>query len=146
MFIGGSPAGTAGGIKTVTFVVLLACVISGIQGKKEVTLMKRKITNQLIRRCVPIIVFSFMVLLMLLIALLAVQEFDFLDAVYEMTSAISTVGLSRGITGELNVAGKLIVALAMYLGRIGPITLAFAFNKDTGAPTKSYAEGKVILG
>ena len=65
---------------------------------------------------------------MLTTALLAVQQSDFLDTLYEMTSAIATVGLSRGLTGSLSPIGKLIVSLTMYLGRIGPITLALAFN------------------
>ena len=79
-------------------------------------------------------------------ALMVVQPYDFLDTLYEMTSAIATVGLSRGMTGSLNVAGKLIVSLAMYLGRIGPITLALAFNSNHGTSSASHAEGKVLIG
>ena len=75
-----------------------------------------------------------------------VQEYSFLDTLYEMGSAIGTVGLSRGMTGELSSVGKLIVALAMYLGRIGPITLALAFNSNKGNAPVSYAEGKVLIG
>ena len=106
----------------------------------------RKITDSIIRRCVAIIVFSFSVLLFLTVLLLAVQPYDFLDTAYEMTSAIATVGLSRGMTGNLKMAGKLIVILTMYLGRIGPISLALAFNSSKGAASVSYAEGKVIIG
>lgn len=146
MFIGGSPAGTAGGVKTITVTLLLASVISNIRGKKEVSIMCRKVTDTIIRRCVAIIFFSLAVLGVLTVVLLAVQQFDFLDVLYEMTSAIATVGLSRGITGELNLVGKLIVALAMYLGRIGPITLALAFNSSKPIASVSYAEGKVIIG
>ena len=63
-----------------------------------------------------------------------------------MTSAVATVGLSRGLTGSLNAAGKLIVSLAMYLGRIGPITLALAFNSRTPTANSSCAESKIIIG
>lgn len=146
MFIGGSPAGTAGGVKTITITLLFASVISNIRGKREVFLMDRRITDTIIRRCVAIIIFSFSVLGILTVALMVVQPYDFLDALYEMTSAIATVGLSRGMTGELQTAGKLIVSLAMYLGRIGPITLALAFNSDKAVPSISRAEGKVIIG
>lgn len=146
MLIGGSPAGTAGGVKTITVTLLCASVVSNIKGYKDVTILRRKITDGVIRRCVAIIVFSFTVLIVLTGALLAVEPFDFLDVLYEMTSAIATVGLSRGMTGELHDIGKMIVILAMYLGRIGPITLALAFNSNKVISSASYAEGKTIIG
>ncbi|MCI5857674.1 MAG: potassium transporter KtrB [Agathobacter sp.] len=146
MFIGGSPAGTAGGVKTVTVTLLLASVLANIRGEKEVSIMHRKITDTIIRRCVAIIIFSLTVLFVLTGVLLAIEPYDFLDTLYEMTSAIATVGLSRGMTATLGTAGKLIVALAMYLGRIGPITLALAFNSNKGTSAVSYPEGKVIIG
>ncbi|MDO5156576.1 MAG: potassium transporter TrkG [Eubacteriales bacterium] len=146
MFIGGSPAGTAGGVKTITVLMVVVSVIANIKGKKDVAIMNRKITDTIIRRCVAIVSFSFMILVGLSIALLLVCPADFLDVLYEMTSAIATVGLTRGLTSELNTAGKLVVSLAMYLGRIGPISLALAFNSKKVANAVSYAEGKVIIG
>lgn len=146
MFIGGSPAGTAGGVKTVTIVMLIASMFANIKGRKDVTVMNRKVADDTIRRCVAIVTFSFSVLLVLTTALLAVQRSDFLDTLYEMTSAIATVGLSRGLTGTLYPIGKLIVTLTMYLGRIGPITLALVFNSRTPADNISYADSKVIIG
>lgn len=146
MFIGGSPAGTAGGIKTVTLVLLLASMFANIKGKKDVVVLKRKVSDDTIRRCVAIAVFSLLTLFLLTMALLAVMQSDFLDTLYEMTSAIATVGLSRGLTGALNPAGKLIVTLTMYLGRIGPITLALAFNSRRPMEDVTYAESKVIIG
>ncbi|MCI8854174.1 MAG: potassium transporter KtrB [Lachnospiraceae bacterium] len=146
MFIGGSPAGTAGGVKTVTFVLLLASMLANIRGKKDVTILHRRIADETIRRCIAIITFSFSALFVLTLALLAVQNSGFLDTLYEMTSAVATVGLSRGLTGSLNAAGKLIVSLAMYLGRIGPITLALAFNSRTPTANSSCAESKIIIG
>ncbi len=146
MFIGGSPVGTAGGVKTVTVVLLFASVVANIKGRKEVMVMKRKITDTTIRRCVAVFCFSFTVLIVLTTLLLLVQPQDFLDVVYEMTSAIGTVGLTRGLTGELTTPGKLIICLAMYLGRIGPISLALAFNSNRVEKTVSHAEGKVYIG
>ena len=146
MFIGGSPAGTAGGVKTVTIVLLFASMFANIRGKKDVTIMRRKIADETIRRCVAIVTFSLSTLLLLTMALLAVQQSNFLDTLYEMTSAIATVGLSRGLTGSLNPVGKLIVALTMYLGRIGPITLALAFNSNAPAENITHAQSKVIIG
>jgi trk system potassium uptake protein TrkH len=146
MFIGGSPAGTAGGVKTVTIVMLFASMIANIKGRRDVTVMHRKIADEYIRRCVAIVTFSLSTLIILTVMLLFVQNGDFLDTVYEMTSAIATVGLSRGMTDKLNTAGKLIVSMAMYLGRIGPITLALGFNSNTPSDDISYAESRVIIG
>lgn len=146
MFIGGSPAGTAGGVKTVTIVLLIASMFANIKGKTDVSVMHRKIADDIIRRCVAIVTFSFSVLLILTVALLAVQQSNFLDTLYEMTSAIATVGLSRGLTGALTPLGKLIVALTMYLGRIGPITLALVFNSRGSSDHVNYPESKVIIG
>ncbi len=146
MFIGGSPGGTAGGVKTVTVVVLLASMLSNIRGRADVSILHRSISDETVRRCVAIIAFSFTVLLVLTTALLAVERGGFLDTLYEMTSAIATVGLSRGLTGSLSCAGKLIVSLAMYLGRIGPITLALAFNGSRPAQKTAWAESRIIIG
>ncbi len=146
MFIGGSPAGTAGGVKTVTIVLLFASMFANIRGKKDVTIMHRKIADETIRRCVAIVTFSLSTLLLLTMALLAVEQSGFLDTLYEMTSAIATVGLSRGLTGSLHPLGKLIVTLTMYLGRIGPITFALAFNSNAPADNITHAESKVIIG
>jgi trk system potassium uptake protein TrkH len=146
MFIGGSPAGTAGGVKTVTMVLLFASMTANIRGRKDVTVLHRKIADDYIRRCVAIVCFSFSALLILNVALLYVQGGGFLDTLYEMTSAIATVGLTRGLTAELGTAGKLIVSLAMYLGRIGPITLALGFNSKRSVSELSYAETRVIIG
>ena len=146
MFVGGSPAGTAGGIKTVTVVLLFASMFANIRGKSDVVVMHRKISDDTIRRCVAIAVFSLSALFLLTMALLAVEQSNFLDTVYEMTSAIATVGLSRGLTGALGPAGKLIVTLTMYLGRIGPITLALAFNSRRPLDNITYSASKVIVG
>ena len=86
------------------------------------------------------------VLLVLTVTLLAVQNSNFLVTIYELTSAIATVVLSSGLTGILKPAGKLIVTLTMYLGRIGPITLALAFNGQNSGEDFSYAGSKVIVG
>ncbi len=146
MFIGGSPAGTAGGVKTVTLAILFASMVSNIRGKKDVTMFGRKISDDYVKRSMAIILFSFSTLVVLTVCLMYVQDGDFLDTLYEMTSAIATVGLSRGITSELSTIGKLIVTLAMYLGRIGPITLALAFNSNRSKDKISYAEAKITIG
>lgn len=146
MFIGGSPAGTAGGIKTVTAVLLFASMFANIRGKSDVVILHRKISDDTIKRCVAIVVFSLSTLFLLTMVLLAVERSSFLDTLYEMTSAIATVGLSRGLTGNLGPVGKVIVTLTMYLGRIGPITFALAFNSRRPLDNITYPESKVIIG
>lgn len=146
MFIGGSPAGTAGGVKTVTVAMLLVFLLDDITGRREADVFKRKVDDRYLRRSVAIITFSFTVLLVLTTCLMFVEKSNFLDTMYEMTSAIATVGLSRGLTGELSFVGKIIVIMAMYLGRIGPITLALAFNATKKRGKTSFAESKIVVG
>ena len=131
MFIGGSPIGTAGGIKTVTFAVLVVSTLSMIQGKNDVCLFNRRISTTIIKKSLAITFVSFFVVFVSVILLCLTTDTGFIDVVYEITSATATVGLSRNLTPHLTEIGKYIVIFAMYLGRIGPISLAvsFATNK-----------------
>lgn len=127
MFIGGSPMGTAGGVKTTSIAVLVLSLKSNLLGKKDVEVYNRKIRESYIRSALVVVCMGFGVLFFLTMLLCwAMPEAAFLDVIYEMTSAIATVGLSRGLTSTLNTAGKWIVILTMYLGRIGPLTLGAA--------------------
>jgi len=146
MFIGGSPAGTAGGVKTVTVAMLLTFLLDDITGRKEADLFKRKVDDKYLRRSVAIITFSFSMLLILSVCLMCVEKSNLVDTLYEMTSAIATVGLSRGLTGELSGLGKMILVITMYLGRIGPITMALAFNAKKKYGKASYAESRIVVG
>ncbi len=146
MFIGGSPSGTAGGVKTVTMVVILASVLSTIRGKKDTVLCHRSVTDNAARKALAVAAVSFSAFFVLTLALMFVQDGDFLDTVYEMVSAIATVGLSRGMTATLHAGGKIILVLAMYLGRVGPISMALAFNVEARERNLKPAAGKVTVG
>ncbi len=128
MFIGGSPVGTAGGIKTVTIAVLLISALATIQGKNAVPLFGRNISKQSVSKAVAVVSMSFIILFTSTVLLAAVMDAPALDIVYETASATATVGLSRNLTPSLNLWGKLIIIITMYLGRIGPISLAVALN------------------
>lgn len=128
MFVGGSPVGTAGGIKTVTFAVLIASAISAIKGKNEVTMFGRTISKQAAIKAAAVTFTSFSIMFISTVLLSAVTDASALDILYEATSATATVGLTRNLTPLLNDFGKLIITLTMYLGRVGPISLAVAFN------------------
>ena len=130
MFIGGSPVGTAGGIKTVTFAVLVVSALATIQNKNEVTLFHRNIPKQTINKAVAVTAMSFGILFVSTLLLTAVTNANSLDILYETVSATATVGLTRNLTGQLNGIGKVIIIGTMYLGRVGPISLALALNSS----------------
>ena len=128
MFIGGSPVGTAGGIKTVTIAVLVASALSSIRNRQEVTLFQRNISKQAVSKAVAVTTMSFVILFTSTLLLSAVSPGEPLDILFETVSATATVGLSRDLTPYLNAYGKIIIIGTMYLGRVGPISLALALN------------------
>ena len=130
MFIGASPVGTGGGIKTVTVVVLLCTAYSAIRNKNEISLFNRNISRQATRKAVAVTCMSFAITFVSTLLLAAVSDFSLVDILYETVSATGTVGLTRGITSQLSLVGKVIITATMYLGRIGPISLAFLFGSE----------------
>ena len=148
MFIGGSPVGTAGGVKTVTFFVVLLNTMAFIRDRNENVVFGRKIPSDLIHKACAIITVSFMITFVLLILLLFTEKVNLVDGMYEMFSATATVGLSRGITPLLGVTGRLLIIIAMYLGRIGPISMAFFFSErfENDRNNISFAKGNFFVG
>ena len=130
IFIGGSPVGTAGGIKTVTFAVLAVSALATIQNKQDVCLFDRNISKQTVNKAVAVTMMSFAIMFASTILLSAVTDADVLDIFFETVSATATVGLTRDLTPYLNAAGKAIIIGTMYLGRVGPISLALALNSN----------------
>ena len=128
MVIGGSPVGTAGGIKTVTFAVLLCSTFATVSNKNSITLLGRRIPEASVKKAVAVVMTFMMICAASAVLLMATSEADALDAVYEAVSATATVGLSRNLTPSLNTAGKLIITATMYFGRVGPISLAVALG------------------
>lgn len=135
MFIGGSPVGTAGGIKTVTFVVLFATAFVVVRQKNEVNMFGRSIARQAVSKAVGVCCMSFGILFLSTLLLSAVTDASMLDVLFETVSATATVGLSRNLTSSLNTWGKLIITATMYLGRVGPISLMIAFNLRKRRPS-----------
>lgn len=128
MFIGGSPVGTAGGVKTVTFAVLAAAALSTVQKKEDTEIFGRQLSKNAIGKAIAVVTMSFMIMFVSTLLLLSVTDAPALDVVYETVSATATVGLTRNLTASLGVVGKLIIIATMYLGRVGPISLAIAFG------------------
>lgn len=128
MVVGGSPVGTAGGIKTVTVVVLIFSAISTIKNKNETTLLGRTVSVGSIRKALAVVVTFLAVMLTSVVLLSMVTDAPIINVIYESVSATATVGLSKNLTPCLDLAGKLIIIATMYFGRIGPISLALALG------------------
>lgn len=130
MFIGGSPVGTAGGIKTVTIVSLVAIAIASIRNKKDVVLFNRTLSSDITRKAVAVTCMSFSIMFLSTLLLSITMDASITDILYETVSATATVGLSRNLTSSLNLLGKIIIIITMYFGRVGPISLAIAFKSN----------------
>ena len=128
MLVGGSPVGTAGGMKTVTLAVLVCSAFATIRNKKSATLFGRHISEESLKKAVAVAVSFVTICTVSTVLLMATSDASALDAVYEAVSATATVGLSRNLTPSLNTIGKLIIIVTMYLGRVGPISLAVALG------------------
>ena len=129
MSIGGSPVGTAGGMKTVTIVVLICSAITTVKNKNNATLFGRCISPDSIRKAIAVVVMFVTICFTSTVLLMSVSDAAVLDVLYETVSATATVGLSRNFTASLNKIGKIIIIVTMYLGRVGPISLAVAFGR-----------------
>lgn len=134
MMIGGSPVGTAGGMKTVTVTVLLASALATIRNQEEVAMFNRNLSKAAIRKALAVACMSLGIVVAATLLLAAVSDRPLLDLAYEAVSATATVGLTRNLTPFLNTFGKLIMIATMYLGRIGPISLAIAFRVRRANP------------
>lgn len=128
MFVGGSPVGTAGGVKTATVAVLCATAYRTITGRQQIGLFQRSLSANTVRKAVAVVGMSLTVLMVSTLALSMVMDASLTDIAYETVSATATVGLSRGLTPLLNGWGKAIIIATMYFGRIGPISLAIALG------------------
>ena len=131
MLIGGSPVGTAGGMKTVTIAVLVCSAIATIRNKNSATMFGRRISEDSIKKAVAVAVAFFAICTTSTVLLLAAGDANVIDAVYETVSATATVGLSRNFTAALNTVGKIIIIVTMYFGRVGPISLAVALGSKS---------------
>ncbi|HJB83646.1 MAG TPA: potassium transporter KtrB [Candidatus Mediterraneibacter intestinavium] len=149
MFIGGSPAGTAGGIKTTTAAMLLLTAASVLRGRRDTECFGRKLENGVVRSGITIMLLTFLFWLAGVTALSVFEPGkDFIDLMYEASSAIGTVGLTADLTPQLTAASHVVLMSMMYVGRIGPVTMAlvFAGKADKSAQFRELPEKKIMLG
>jgi trk system potassium uptake protein len=147
MFVGGSPGGTAGGIKTTTLRVLTSITRSILQGKEEVLMYERQVPLTLILKAVGVTVGSGMTVILSTIAIsITDPEVNFIQILFEVVSAFGTVGLSTGITAGLTSMGKIILILTMYIGRVGVLLLIAALVGDAKPSAIHYPEENLLVG
>lgn len=146
MFIGGSPGSTAGGIKTTTIGVILLACLSVIRGEDEPVVFKRRINFRLVMRALAIFMVSLMIILLVSFVLTITEDGYFIDILFETVSALATVGSSRDLTGSLSFLGKVLIIGCMYLGRLGPMSLAFAFGMKEKKSLVKYPEALISIG
>lgn len=147
MFIGGSPGSTAGGLKTATFGVIILTVISVIRGREDTQVFGRRFSKDLVYKSFALLIIGMsLVIGVTLILSITDPNESFVNLMYEATSAFGTVGLTTGVTQRLSTAGKIIIIITMYCGRVGPMTVALAFLRNKKKQTHKYPEGKILIG
>ncbi len=145
MLVGGGPSSTAGGIKVTTLIVLGLATLAFFRRQERLNVFGRSIGISEVMKVLALTTLSIFLVFLGLFLTAITYKGDFLDLVFEVCSAFGTVGLSRGATGELDGFGRAMICLIMFVGRLGPLTLAF-FLASQSKPKVQYPEGKVLLG
>ncbi|WP_418751553.1 TrkH family potassium uptake protein [Frisingicoccus sp.] len=148
MFIGGSPGGTAGGVKTVTVTLLACAVLAIVNGHEDVELGHRRVKMENVMKGICVILLQVFFLVISTFALCCIEsDIPFIQIMYETFSALGTVGLTMGITEGLSVAGRLVLIASMYFGRLGPITMAMIMNVNGNKKKihRRLPDGKVFI-
>jgi trk system potassium uptake protein TrkH len=146
MFIGGSPGSTAGGIKTSTFALIWIAIISQLRGKKNNEIFKRQIPNSDMFQALTIVLLSGLTLITMTFLIALSHQADLVQIIFEVASALGTVGLTLGLTTQLTPCEQLIIITTMFLGRVGPLTLGFALAYKRKQPEIHYPTGKIMIG
>lgn len=146
MFIGASPGSTGGGVKTTTTAVALAALRAMFLARKDVELMGRRVPDATVSRSLSIIIVSAIFLAVALMGLVATEVAPFEHLMFEAVSAFSTVGLSMNTTSHLNESGKILIICLMYIGRIGPLTMALAVGGRRARRGFQYPEERIAVG
>ncbi|HEY9846970.1 MAG TPA: potassium transporter TrkG, partial [Candidatus Caenarcaniphilales bacterium] len=147
MLVGGSPGGTAGGVKTTTLRVLTSCTGAILQQKEKVTIYERQVPFSLILKAVGVVVGS-VAMVLISTTLIAITDpgIDFIRVLLEVVSAFATVGLSTGITAALSTPAKLVIIATMYVGRVGVLLLMGGVLGDPRPSAVRYPEENMLVG
>jgi trk system potassium uptake protein TrkH len=145
MFIGGSPAGTAGGVKTTTIGILAMTFWANVTNKNDIVTRNKRIHPSTVYRAIAIVISGITVWFMVVLMLQVTQPGTARSLIFEATSAIGTVGLSTGATSLLDEIGKIIIIIAMFAGRIGPMTLFMLLTEEKSISASRYPEERISL-
>ncbi|MBN1643544.1 MAG: Trk family potassium uptake protein [Dehalococcoidales bacterium] len=146
MFIGGASGSTAGGIKVNTFGMLVATLISTIQGKEKAGAFGREFTTQQIYRALTLVMLSIGLISIVVFLLTITENFSFLQLLFETFSAFGTVGLSTGITPGLSIIGKVLITIMMFVGRVGPLALVLSLAQHQQTTDFNYPQETIRIG
>jgi Trk-type K+ transport system membrane component len=146
MFIGGGSAGTAGGIKVTTFVVLFFAIVAEVRGERSVNAFDRRIDPRVQRQALTVALLAVAAIVSATLLVLELTDFALAPVLFEVTSAFGTVGLSTGITAAMPPSAQVVLALLMFLGRLGPITLVSALALRERQRLYELPEGRPIIG
>ena len=149
MFIGGLPAGTAGGIKTTTLGLMLAIAKSSIKGENHIHCFERRIEDSVLKNILTMLLISMSIVFCGILILSITDSKSFIDLTFEVFSAFATVGLSANYTAGLSSIGKITIILLMYIGRIGPVTMMLSFlrqSKINHTHHAVYPKGEILIG
>lgn len=146
MFIGASPGSTGGGIKTTTFSLLLLAAGSVSAGREDIEVHGRRIPFRQVYKALTIFLLAFFWVVLVVMVLTITEQADLLTLLFETVSAFGTVGLSMSFTPNLSEAGRMLIILTMFLGRLGPLTVAFALAQGREHPKIRFPEEKIIVG
>ncbi|SEG37746.1 TrkH family potassium uptake protein [Paenibacillus sp. UNC499MF] len=146
MFIGASPGSTGGGIKTTTFTMLVGAIVAMVRGKEDIVFFRNRLGKERILKAITLTMFALFLVIFVTMLLSTTEDHEFLMILYEVTSAFGTVGLTLGLTTKLTLFGKVMIALTMFAGRLGPLTLAYALQPKAEKELYRYPEGKITIG
>jgi trk system potassium uptake protein TrkH len=146
MFIGGASGSAAGGIKVGTFFLIIAVVYNMFRGREDVEVFDRTIHRRTVQKAVSIATLSLLTILLFCLILLYTEDAPFHAVIFEAFSAFGTVGLSTGLSADLSVIGKVIVSVLIFVGRIGPLTLALVLGKEITGRKIRFPEERIVVG
>lgn len=146
MFIGASPGSTGGGIKTTTFTILIGAMIAMIRGRQDIVLFRFRLAQDRIFKAITLTLLALFLVIFVAMVLSTTEPHPFLMILFEVTSAFGTVGLTMGLTSQLTVFGKIMIILMMFIGRLGPLTLAYALGPRPEKELYRHPEGKITIG
>lgn len=146
MVVGGSPGSTAGGVKTTSIAVIVLYALAGFRGKRKPTAFGRSISSDLFRKSCIVLFFNAGLALMAALIISGLQNFDLVDVLFETFSAVGTVGMTVGITRDLLPISSYVIALLMFMGRVGSVSFAVALLEKKAKPRVTYPEEEVIVG